>query len=469
MNKKIIILLMIFLNIFIVSSQATTLNNGLIAYYNFEENSAFVKDLVNGIHNATNNGAILSANGIIGNSFFLMGANENVVIPYHQEFDFGTNSFTISGWFNPSDLSNPRIVVDSWGFGPHFGIRVGESNNRVSFLAKDGGNGVQLSHSSSTYTNGTWLLISLVIDRQTQRAKLYVNGLLEANELFIGVGSLTTNQPIFIGDSSYQYPNFRGNIDEIGIWNRALTQFEILQLYNNGTGYSIFNFPAPPQPPILSQIGPKSIQENQTLTIQLYATDINPNTTLTFLTNAQTILPSYSFLNSTSGLFTWTPTYNDQGYYNVTFYVTDGTFVTHETIQITVVDVSFATITLSNPSIMGNTITFNLNDPLNPNSQYVFSGSFGNNPGIPLGDGRIIRLNNDWLFNALLYVPQLFGFFDTTGTLNSQGNAQVTWQIPNIPGAQGTQLHFSFITINTSIQGTNSIRSVSQTINLTLQ
>lgn len=89
--------------------------------------------------------------------------------------------------------------------------------------------------------------------------------------------------------------------------------------------------PSTNQPPALDPIGPQQIQENQTLTIQLTATDPN-NDTLTFLTDANSVLTSQFSFNNTSGLFEWTPTYLDQGTYNVTFYVTDGTFVDSETV-----------------------------------------------------------------------------------------------------------------------------------------
>ena len=225
----------------------------------------------------------------------------------------------------------------------------------------------------------------------------------------------------------------------------------------------------PPLPPILSTIGNQTINENQTLTIQLQATEPNLNDTLTFLTNAQTTLPSASFLNSTSGRFTWTPNFNEQGFYQTTFYVTDGQFMDYETVNIQAIDVGFASISVSGTAAIGNTIYLDINDPQNANKPYILSAAFGSSPGIPLGDGRIIPLNNDWLFNAVLYVPSLFGFSSSIGTLDSQGNGQVIWAIPNLSFFQNANISFSFVTLYETFAGIQSIRSIAPAVNVTIQ
>ena len=81
----------------------------------------------------------------------------------------------------------------------------------------------------------------------------------------------------------------------------------------------------------------------------------------------------------------------------------------------------------------------------------------------------IIIITISVILNAILFVPQLFGFSNSAGTLDSQGNAQVTWNIPNMQGASGTQLHFSFITLQYNSQSQATIRSIAPAVNVTLQ
>ncbi|SFM85372.1 putative Ig domain-containing protein [Methanolobus profundi] len=85
-------------------------------------------------------------------------------------------------------------------------------------------------------------------------------------------------------------------------------------------------------PPILSSIGSRSVNENDTLSITLSATDAD-NDTLSYFTNA-------SFGSLVDDVFTWTTTYEDSGIYYAEFTVNDGIESDSETVQITVNDVN---------------------------------------------------------------------------------------------------------------------------------
>ncbi|MFH1977858.1 MAG: putative Ig domain-containing protein [Candidatus Aenigmatarchaeota archaeon] len=77
-----------------------------------------------------------------------------------------------------------------------------------------------------------------------------------------------------------------------------------------------------PTPPVLDTIANQEVYETYSVVIQLNATDANEDD-LSFEIDEG--LPSpYSF-DPQTGLFNWTPTFNDSGVYNVTFRVTDTT------------------------------------------------------------------------------------------------------------------------------------------------
>jgi hypothetical protein len=67
--------------------------------------------------------------------------------------------------------------------------------------------------------------------------KFYVNGQLTSNSNFSGIIQYTSD-PLFFGTSGYfTGQNLIGILDDIGIWNRALTQSEITNLYNGNICY----------------------------------------------------------------------------------------------------------------------------------------------------------------------------------------------------------------------------------------
>jgi hypothetical protein len=118
---------------------------------------------------------------------------------------------------------------------------------------------------------------------------------------------------------------------------------------------------------------------------------------------------------------------------------------------------------------MGNTVTFNLDDPLHPNQPFIFLGALGTSPGIPLDD-RTIPLNDDFVFNGMLSSPTDFGFNTIGGVLDATGHGQIVWNIPSVPAVSGIHVFFSFLTYSSAgITSPSSITSISPPIDVTLQ
>ena len=61
------------------------------------------------------------------------------------------------------------------------------------------------------------------------------------------------------------------------------------------------------------------------------------------LTYSASCLPAGAALNNESGFFNWTPTTGQEGVYNITFNVSDGTFNDSETANISVIKKSSST------------------------------------------------------------------------------------------------------------------------------
>jgi hypothetical protein len=80
--------------------------------------------------------------------------------------------------------------------------------------------------------DGAWHHVVTTYDGQT--GKIYIDGDLAAYKEW-GTLVLNTNDPFYVGqilDSHY----LEGALDEVGVWNRALTDEEVSRLYNNGSG-----------------------------------------------------------------------------------------------------------------------------------------------------------------------------------------------------------------------------------------
>ncbi len=93
------------------------------------------------------------------------------------------------------------------------------------------------------------------------------------------------------------------------------------------------------QPPVLSAIGPQTLNETETLTINLSASDPDGEIPSLSVTDAPTAA-TFTDNGDGTGLFEWVTTYDDSGTYNVTFKAFDGIVVDSEVVQIDVANVN---------------------------------------------------------------------------------------------------------------------------------
>ena len=96
----------------------------------------------------------------------------------------------------------------------------------LNFWDFDGGYGFYSSqHSNATGNTGTWTHVCVVKNGTT--GKYYINGALD-NTVTAGLDASYSNNDFVIG-KDYRDDNefFNGSMENLSIWNRALTQEEI--------------------------------------------------------------------------------------------------------------------------------------------------------------------------------------------------------------------------------------------------
>jgi len=143
-------------------------------------------------------------------------------------FDFN-GDFTIQAWFNTSSSANQIIIakpgVTLGGGGWVLGIFSGQ----LQFIGGDG-TSVQAS-----YTAGKWNQVAVTLQGQVET--LYVNGSQQSsNNGTLAFGS--TPNPLRVGANLADVgttQTFNGTIDQVAIWNKALTPGEISGL-NSSNG-----------------------------------------------------------------------------------------------------------------------------------------------------------------------------------------------------------------------------------------
>ncbi len=233
--------------------------NGLVGWWPFNGNA---NDESGNGNNGTVNGATLTTdrNGVANKAYSFDGVNDYILLANSGAISF-SNGISFSAWVKTQDIRNSSIV-DKETNCVSYGYRISTRNNG-DFWAEHScyGNGQPGAYgaiANSNYSTNTWYFIVGTLDLLSGNS-IYINGNIVDNGT---VSQLINNlKNIEFGRSTLiQGEYFFGTMDDIGIWNRALTECEVADIYNSQLGS--FSNSSVSINPSLSSLG-----SNATLTV----------------------------------------------------------------------------------------------------------------------------------------------------------------------------------------------------------
>jgi hypothetical protein len=227
--------------------------NGLVGWWPFNGNANDESGVGN---NGTVNGATLTSDrfGNSNTAYSFDGVNDFISISDNNSLDF-TTTYTISVWVQIPDYSTPQFLdgiggstdavrtilgkprssgwTTGYSINSVYELYQGLSNNFTHSI--NDGTSQSIVASSFPLPLNSW--INIIAVKTPTNISLYRNGVLEQT---INTTLTLTNssEPLYIGKEFTNtapidwYRWFKGKADDIGIWNRALTQQEVTNLYN---------------------------------------------------------------------------------------------------------------------------------------------------------------------------------------------------------------------------------------------
>ena len=210
----------------------------LVARWAFNESSGTVTDDLVGSNYGSIYGATWS-DGKYGSALSFDGVNDDVHIQKAALWDFGTGSFTVSAWFKSSSGGGYMAIIryDS-GYLPSGGWYVGfYPGNHVEFVVLGPDRTGYQVLTDNTYTDNLWHFVSGVRDGASGKLRIYIDGIpagaegSDGGSNIIGAGDASQ---LIIGAGAWGGQYFMGLIDEITIFDRALSAEEISAIYADG-------------------------------------------------------------------------------------------------------------------------------------------------------------------------------------------------------------------------------------------
>jgi ELWxxDGT repeat protein len=188
-------------------------------------------DVVGGNNGVLEGGAVFAA-GKVGQAFSLDGIDDRIRVPNSAAMHLA-QGFSIEAWILPKSASGNHVIVSKWSditsehsyiFKEHSAgslrIELHDKTTRFADLSK-----------STSITVGQWTHVAVTYDRLT--LKLFADGTqaasidVDPNRLL----GLSTADVLIGATANGVAENFNGLIDEVSLYNRALSPAEIQSIY----------------------------------------------------------------------------------------------------------------------------------------------------------------------------------------------------------------------------------------------
>lgn len=229
-SKRLAVSFLLTLSIIMMAGQAfgqQDLSNGLLAWWPFEEDAS---DASGNHQDGTLMGdAKIVEDGRVGGALYLDGEGDYVKIGKGLNL---TDEFTVAAWIRAEDIDRkyPNIIskYETNTEGPYdFAM----DYDRVKLGLSENGS-YRAYYSTSSVPQDRWVHIAWVGSKQNFR--IYINGEIDSRHR---IAPMTSNEDLVcIGRQAFMFEQngdleFKGFIDELRAYDRALNEYEIRALF----------------------------------------------------------------------------------------------------------------------------------------------------------------------------------------------------------------------------------------------
>jgi hypothetical protein len=228
-------------------TQASGLSNGLVAHWTFDGPKL--------LQNATdssgtgNTGRLIGFTsttttlGPIGQALTFDGSNDYITIGDQASLE-SLSAITVSAWVKPNQLAADAVIAGKgvvasivWQLWQDDVGSVSGRTDEYSFAVGSGGGTLSRAEgATNSVVAGKWTHVVGVWEQSPEHVYIYVDGVLSQSDT--SLQSLTmpnTSSAVRIGDDLTDGTNaYSGSMDDVRVYNRALSAAEVLRLYQLG-------------------------------------------------------------------------------------------------------------------------------------------------------------------------------------------------------------------------------------------
>ncbi|MFZ2725675.1 MAG: LamG domain-containing protein [Methylococcaceae bacterium] len=202
------------------------LNTGMIAHWSFDDCTA--KDITQSGYDGVINGAVQCANGLNGKALNFNAVDTSVKLPPLPAVL--KKGFSGCAWANYKNNNDWGSLFDfaNGAYLDNIALIRNQTYNRILYFYQS-----DYIATGGKITNNQWQLFCVTINNTAHTARLYVDGKLVNSNTNHQIPNISRSSN-FLGNNNWN-EQFYGLLDDVRIWNRALSSSEIAQLYSDDT------------------------------------------------------------------------------------------------------------------------------------------------------------------------------------------------------------------------------------------
>lgn len=185
-------------------------------------------------HGSLNNGVTSGVSGPGSfDAYSFDGVDDHVRIPEPPERS-GDTVFSISGWINPDGGTGWFVNPNGSGADNRIDYNGTDNNINIGYVESANTNGRSQSTSVGSVPINEWTHFVIIMNETNDRVAGYING---SNEFDVTdtAGMASWNQHWHFGNRSVGSLYFPGDLSQIRLYNRSITEEEINELYQMRT------------------------------------------------------------------------------------------------------------------------------------------------------------------------------------------------------------------------------------------
>ena len=211
----------------------TTLNDGNHGDVQGSPNSITIREGLNTNRDALGFYFTNPSNNVLR----LNGVDEHLKLPYTKSFDMGDGSFTVCAWVKTTLGVGDSLKTILWARDNNnsfkgFEFVIDDSADRPRFIIHDG-SGQECLGSNNTVKSDKWHFVAVVVDKENGLAKIFLSESdgsalkCQTTTDISSKGNINATPDWYVGKrNAATTQDFMGIIDELMVYNIALTAFE---------------------------------------------------------------------------------------------------------------------------------------------------------------------------------------------------------------------------------------------------